>query len=85
MRKPTKCLGENKGADQLYSNWEAAVTAKLISPFVFATQIEKYIYLFSFNSKFQASSLLLRLYRPVRVGPDRNPNCWFSHTQAHLP
>ena len=29
MRKPTKCLGENKGADQL-----CAVAAQLISAFV---------------------------------------------------
>ena len=44
MREPTKCFGENKGADQLCSN----------SAFVFATQIVQY--LLYFNSKFQASS-----------------------------
>ena len=33
MGKPTICIGENKGADQLRS-----YTAKLISAFVFATQ-----------------------------------------------
>ena len=48
-----------------------AVTAKLISAFVFATRIV--LFLFFLNPKFQASSLLLRLYRPVCVGPGRKP------------
>ena len=48
MRKPTFCICENKDADQL------AVTAKLISAFVFATWIEQP--LFFQNPKFQASS-----------------------------
>ena len=42
MRKPTKCLGKNKGADQLCSN----------CAFVFATQIVQY--LFYFNPKLLA-------------------------------
>ena len=50
MGKPTICLGENKGADQL-------VTAKLISAFVFATRIVQF--LLYLTPKFQASSLLL--------------------------
>ena len=51
MGKPTICLGENKGANQLLS------TAKLISAFVFATRIVQFlIYL---NLKFQASSSFL--------------------------
>ena len=44
-----------------------AVTAQLISAFVFASQIVQS--LFHLNPKFQASSLLLRLYRPVCVRP----------------
>ena len=40
---------------------------KLISAFVFATRIVQF--LFFLNPKFQASSLLLRLYSPVCVGP----------------
>ena len=40
-----------------------AVTAKLISAFVFATRIVQS--LFFLNQKFQVSSLLLCLYRPV--------------------
>ena len=59
-----------------------AVTAKLISTFVFTTRIVQcLLYL---TPKFQASSLLLCLYRPVCVGPVRKPHCWFSHEAAHL-
>ena len=59
-----------------------AVTVKLISAFVFATRIVQSLsYL---NTKFQASNHLLWLYKPVCVRPDRNPNCWFSHAQAHF-
>ena len=58
------------------------VTAKLISAFVFATRIVQF--LFYFNPKFQASSLLLCLYRPVCVGPVWKPHCWFSHETAHI-
>ena len=62
-----------------------AVTAQLISAFVFATWIVQF--LFYLYSKFQASSLLLWLHRPVcvRSGPSgRNPNCWFSHAVDHI-
>ena len=51
MGKPTICLGENKGADQLRSN---AVTAKLISAFVFATRIVQFLFylrMFAANEK----------------------------------
>ena len=58
------------------------VTAKLISAFVFATR--KVQSLFFLNPKFQVSSCLLWLYSPVCVIPGRNPNCWFSHAQAHI-
>ena len=78
MGKPTICICENKGADQLLSNCEAY----LISTFVFAARIVHI--LFFLNPKFQASSLLLRLYRSVCVGPVRKPHCWFSHEAAHL-
>ena len=78
MGKPTICIGENKGADQI----SFAVTAKLISAFVFATWIVQFlIYL---NPKFQASSSFLLLHRPVCVGPVRKPHCWFSHEAAHF-
>ena len=65
MRKRDFCLCENKGADQLRGNREAD------HAFVFATRIV--LFLFFLNPKFQASSLLLRLYRPVCVGPGRKP------------
>ena len=61
MRKPDICLCENKGA----------VTAKLISAFDLATQIVQF--LIFLNLKFQASSLLLCLYRSVCVRPGRKP------------
>ena len=43
------------------------VTAKLISAFVFATQIVEFVYFL--NPKFQASRRLLWLYSSVCVGP----------------
>ena len=46
-----------------------AVTAKLISAFVFAIKIVQSLYYL--NLKFQASSHLLRLYSMVCVGPGR--------------
>ena len=70
MGKPTICIGENKDADQL------------ISAFVFAPRIVQF--LFFLNPKFQASSLLLCLYRPVCVGPVQKPHCWFSHEAAQM-
>ena len=53
MRKPTMCIGENKGADQL------AVTLKLISAFVFAARIVQFLFFLNPNPKFQAYSQLL--------------------------
>ena len=61
MRKPTFCICEIKGADQL-----SRVTAKLISAFVFATQILQFLCFL--NPKFLASSHLLCLYSSVYVG-----------------
>ena len=48
-----------------------AVTAKLISAFVFAIRIVQSFYYL--NPKFQASSHLLWLYSPVCVGPGQKP------------
>ena len=59
-----------------------AVTAKLISAFVFATRIVQF--LFYLNPKFQASSSFLWLYSLIGVGPVRKPHCWFSHEAAHM-
>ena len=67
MGKPTICKGENKDADQLGGNREADHV------FVFATRIVQF--LFYLNSKFQASSSFLYLYRSVYVGPVREPHC----------
>ena len=75
MGKPTICIGENKGADQLRGNREAD------QAFVIATRIVQF--LFYLNPKFQASSSFLCLYRSVCVGPVQKPHCWFSHEVAH--
>ena len=69
MGKPTICIGENKGADQLRSNCEAIRIVQ---------------FLFYLNPKFQASSSFLCLYRSVCVGPVRKPHCWFSHEAAQI-
>ena len=73
MRKPAFCICENKAADQL----------KLISAFVFATQIVQS--LFFLNPKFQAPSYLLWLHSPVCVGPGwKPPEDRFSHNEANM-
>ena len=72
MGKPTICIGENKGADQLRSN----------CAFIFATRIVQFLYFL--KPKFPAYSDLLSLYRPVCVGPVRKPHCWFSPEAAQL-
>ena len=61
-----------------------AVTAKLISAYVLAIRIEQS--LFYLNPKYQASSHLLWLYRPVCVGPGRKPRRpVFSQRGSFLP
>ena len=65
VRKPAFCLCQNKDAISF------AVTAKLISAFVFATRIVQSLYYL--NPKFQASINFLWLYSPVCVGPGRKP------------
>ena len=52
------------------------------SAFVLATPIVQF--LLYLTPKFQASSLLLWLYRPVCVGPVQKPHCWFFHKAAHI-
>ena len=62
-----------------------AVTAQLISAFVFATRIVQF--LFFLNPKFQASIHFLHvlcLCSSVCVGPDRKPYGWFSRDAAHF-
>ena len=76
MRKPTICICENKGADQLHSNCEA-------DQHLCFRCSESTIPLF-LNPKFQASSYLLWLYSSVCVGPVRKPCSWFSHEAAQI-
>ena len=56
--------------------------AQLICFFVFASRVVQF--LFFLNPKFQASTLLLILNRPVCVGPDRKLKDQFSCDTAHL-
>ena len=83
MKKPTICTCQTEGADQLRS--------KLISDFVFATQIVQFLYFLNpkrytdstipLLSKSKISSLL---YSSVGVGPVQKQHCWFSHNVAHF-
>ena len=59
-----------------------AVTAKLISTFVFTTGIVHSLF-FSYP-KFQASSYFLRLYRPVCVDLVGTPEARFCRVAAHI-
>ena len=65
MRKPAFAYVKTK------TQISFAVTAKLISAFVFATWIVQYLYFL--NPKFQASSYILWLHSPVCVGPGLKP------------
>ena len=65
MRKPDFCLCENKGADQLRGNREA--DQRLC--FRYTDSIFPLLLI----SEIQASSMLLRLYRPVCVEPGWKP------------
>ena len=74
-KKTVFCLCENKDADKLCKN------ALLISAFDFTTQIvQSLCFLYP---KFQASSLFVRLYRSVYVGPG-HPGRRFSHDAAEM-
>ena len=66
VRKPPFCICENKDADQLRGNPEA--DQRLCFCAIRIVQSLYYLHL-----KFQASSHLLWLYRPVCVGPSRKP------------
>ena len=76
MRKPTFCICENKGADQLHRNCEAYLTAKLISTDRTIPILPKFIV--------PASCHLLYLKSSVCVKTVRKPHCWFSHEAAYI-
>ena len=75
MGKPTICIGENKGADQLRSNCEA--DQRLCFRYMDST-----IPLFSRSniSRLQPSSVLVQL---GLCQPGRKPHCCFFHEVAH--
>ena len=84
MGKPTTCLGENKGADQL------RVTAKLFSAFVFATRIVQFLYLL--NPKFPAqfvsylvgTQIVGFLMHRLKVKLMQYDTLRFCHVQGHM-
>ena len=75
MGKPTICIGENKGTDQLRSNYEA--DQRLCFRYT-----DRTILLLNRSLK------LLTIFCGCTGGFVSelvgNPNCWFSHAQAHL-
>ena len=72
MRKP----------DFAYAKTKTQISCTvMISASIFASRIVHSLFLYP---KFQASSFLLRLYRPVCVGPGRKPQRWFSNDAAHF-
>ena len=82
MGKPTTWENQQSAYAKTKAQISFAVTAKLISAFVFATRIVQF--LFYLNPKFQASSSFLCFYGLVCVRPFRKPHCWFSHEAAHM-
>ena len=76
VRKPAFCICETK------KQISFAVTAKLISAFVFAIRIVQSLYYL--NPKFQASSHLLWPYSLVCVGPGRKPRRPVFSQEAHI-
>ena len=81
--KPTFCICENKGANQLHSN--CAADQHVCFPCIIVQS------LYCLNPNFQSSSHLLWLSIPVCVGPGRKPRrhvflCHgsFHYNRAHL-
>ena len=74
--KQTACIGENKGTVN------CAVTAQLISTFVFDTQIVQFLlYLYT---KFQVLACSCDCTGWFVSDPVGNPDCWFSNAKAHF-
>ena len=72
MRKPAFCICENKGG----------VTAKLISTFVFATQIVQSLYLL--NRNFESLAIFCACTAQFVSDLVGNPEDGFSHDAAHI-
>ena len=77
VRKPTKCLGENKGADQLRGNREA--DQRLC--FRYADSRIPLLLKSKFSS-FKPASVTVQpgLCQTWSI----SPNCWFSQAHAHI-
>ena len=74
MEKPTICIGENKGADQLRGNREA--DQRLCFRYSDST--------IPLLLKSEIFKLLALLCLSVCVGPVRKPHCWFAHEVAQI-
>ena len=96
-RKPTKCLGENKGADQLcmvvYIPQRYIFPQITLSNIQYSAEIicrfyhfhQKIQFRFFPHPKFPASTHLLWLYSPVCVGPGLKPKLLvFSSTGSNV-
>ena len=60
----------------------SAITAQLISAFIFTIRMIQFLFFFYIN--FHDSSFLLCVCRPVCVGPVWKPHCWFSRMVAQF-
>ena len=78
IRKPTKCLGENKGADQLRSNCEADQCL------CFRYMDNNFFFLLSKFQNFQLLAIFCDCTAWFVSDLVGSPNCWFSHAQKHL-
>ena len=77
MGKPTICICENKGADQLRSNCEA--DQHLCFHYTDST-----VPLLLKIQNFKLLALFCDLHRPVCVGTIPKQHCWFSHEEVHF-
>ena len=77
MRKPTICIYENKGADQLRGNREAD------QRLCFSLN-GKYKPSSTYIQNFKHLAFFLCFDRPVYVRPGRKPHCWFPHAAAQM-
>ena len=87
MRKKSRHMGNQRFALILRkqkTQISCAVTAKLISAFVFATRIVLFLFFLHVYPKFQASRFRLSMYGLVCVGPGRQPKLFvFSCTGSN--
>ena len=82
MISAASCKNQRFAYAKTKTQISCAVTAQLISAFVFTPRIVQSLYFL--NPKFQASSHLQWLYSLVCVRLGQNPHYWLSHVAAHF-